>query len=405
MTFRGAEKAGRGLNDEALAFEISFLAALDPALEDIATHKQKVAVNAGSADPEAMAVRVRSLCEERGVDLKVAWVTGDDVSVQFKDMLSRGEGFPSLPSETTIDQWGLEPLCAQAYLGGFGIAEALRNGADIVVCGRVADASPVIGSAVWWHGWHREDFSKLAHALIAGHLIECSTYVTGGYYTGFKRELLQTNSCNNLGFPVAEIEADGTFVVTKEKDTDGVVNIQTVTAQLVYEIQGPLYYNSDVTAHLEGISLLQEGPDRVRVTGVAGSPPPPTTKIGITARGGWQAEFHYFLTGLDIKEKAEMIERQTMESMGEYKKEFSTLKFTVSGTVPTNPKNQDEATVDLRIFAQSRNPDLMSAGKHKGVAPDSPSFAKWCIENCLQGYPGATPAMDLRQAVGKPYFE
>jgi hypothetical protein len=183
------------------------------------------------------------------------------------------------------------------------------------------------------------------------------------------------------------------------------LNVQTVTGQLVYEIQGPLYYNSDVTARLDKIKLVQEGPTRVRVTGVEGFPPPPTTKIGVTAKGGWQAEFHFFLTGLDIKEKVEMIERQTIASMGEYRKEFKTLKFTVTGSVPVNPKNQDEATVDLRIFAQSKNPDVMSAGKHKGVAPDTPSFAKWCIENCLQGYPGGTPAMDMRQAIGKPFFE
>ena len=100
-----------------------------------------------------------------------------------------------------------------------------------------------------------------------------------------------------------------------------------------------------------------------------------------------------------------MVERQTIESMGLYRKDFHTLKFTVTGSVPENPKNQDEATVDLRIFAQTRNADLLSAGEHKGVAPDTPSFAKWCIENCLQGYPGATPAMDMRQGVGKPYLE
>jgi hypothetical protein len=216
---------------------------------------------------------------------------------------------------------------------------------------------------------------------------------------------LQANNFTNLGFPIAEIEADGGIVITKEENAGGILTVQTVTAQLLYEIQGPLYYNSDVTARLDGIKLTQEGPHRVRIAGVEGLPPPPTTKVGITAKGGWQAEFHFFLTGLDIKEKAKMIELQTRESMGDYQKHFQTLKFTVTGSVPVNPRNQNEATVDMRIFAQSRNPDVMSAGKHKGVAPDAPSFAKWCIENCLQGYPGGTPAMDLRQAVGKPFFE
>lgn len=405
MTFRGNEKASRDPQAEALSFEMSFISALKPGIKDIAKNKQKVAVNAGSCDPEAMARIVQQLVKDYGTELKVSWVTGDDVTKQFKQMLAQGEKFESLPSDTPIDQWGLEPVCAQAYLGGVGICEALKNGADIVICGRVADASPVIGAAMWYHNWGREDYDQLANALIAGHLIECSSYVTGGYYTGFKKELLAANNYANLGFPIAEIEADGQFIITKEENAGGIVSIQTVTSQLLYEIQGPLYYNSDVTARIDGVRMIQEGPNRVRVTGVAGSPPPPTTKIGITAKGGWQAEVHFFLTGLDIKEKAEMVERQTLESMGEYRKEFQVLKFTVTGSVPVNPRNQNEATVDLRIFAQTRNPDLVSAGQHKGVAPDTPCLGRWAIENCLQGYPGGTPAMDLRQSVGKPFFE
>lgn len=405
MTFRGNERASRAADAEQLAFEMSFISALKPAIQDIAKHRQKVAVNAGSGDPAAMAKIVQKLVADYDTDLKVYWVTGDDVTTQFKEMLKHGEKFPSLPSDTPIDQWGVEPVCAQAYLGGVGIAEALRRGADIVICGRVSDAAPVVGAAMWYHGWGREDFTVLAHALMAGHLLECSSYVTGGYYTGFKKELLRSDKCTNLGFPIGEIEANGEFVITKETSAGGLVNVGTVTSQLLYEIQGPLYYNSDVTARIDQIRLIEEGPDRVRVTGVIGLPPPPTTKIGITACGGWQAEVHFFLTGLDIEEKVELVKRQTLESIGPFRNEFTALTFNVTGSVAENPKNQASATVDLRIFAQSKNPDIMSAGTHKGVAPDTPSFAKWCIENCLQGYPGGTPAMDLRQSTGKPFFE
>ena len=407
MTFRGSQKIDHKLAStgaEGEAFESSFLAMLKPAISDVAKNKQKVIANAGGYDVDVLARRVQDMCKEAGTDLTVSWITGDEVTDQVNDLIRKGEKFSSLPSNTDIDQWGVEPVCAQCYLGGVGIAEALRHGADIVVCGRVADASPVVGAAMWWHNWGREDFTQLAHALIAGHLIECSSYVTGGYFTGFKK-FLKAKKFTNLGFPIAEIAVDGEFVVTKEKDTDGEISIPTITGQLVYEIQGPLYYNSDVTANLEQIKLVEVGPDRVRVTGVVGSPPPPTTKVGITAKGGWQAECHFFLTGLDIKEKAEMIEKQTIASMGEYRKEFHKLEFTTTGSVPCNPRNQDEATVDFRIFAQTRNPDVVSAGKVKSVAPDTPTFAKWVIENCLQGYPGGTPAMDMRQGVGKPYFE
>jgi hypothetical protein len=409
MTFRGSEKAhskANGISEaEGISFEASFIAALEPAILDIAKNKQKVAVNAGSCNVEAMARKVQDICREKGTNLKVSWVTGDDVLDQVRDLLSKGEEFKSLPSDTPIGDWNFEPIAAQCYLGGVGICEALKGGADIVVCGRVADASPVVGAAMWWHGWERENFDQLGNALVAGHMIECSAYVTGGYYTGFKKELLDKDNCTNLGFPIAEIEKTGEFVITKEKEAGGIVTVSTVTSQLLYEIQGPHYYNSDVTAVIDKIKIIEDGPNRVRISGIVGLPPPPTTKVGITARGGWQAEFHFFLTGLDIKEKAEWIERQTIFSMGDYRKDFHTLKFTVSGSVSEHPKNQDEATLDFRIFAQTRNADLVSAGKNTGVAPDKPSFAKWCIENCLQGYPGATPAMDMRQGIGKPYFE
>lgn len=378
MTMRGAQKleaVNAGL--ESQAYENSFILALKPGIKNIAKNGQKVVVNAGACDTAAMAKAVQQLCVDEGTDLKVSYVLGDDVTEEFKKLLAAGEKFPSLPSDTPIRDWAHEPLCAQAYLGGAGIAEALRAGADIVICGRVADASPVIGAAMWWHNWERTDFSKLANALIAGHLIECSSYVTGGAYSGFKKELLQGNDFTNLGFPIAEIGSNGQVVITKEKNSGGIVTVGTCSAQLVYEIQGPLYYNCDVTANLEKMSLVQEGTNRVRVLGVEGLPPPPTTKIGITAKGGYKAEFHFWLTGLDIAEKVKMVEQQTIESMGEHRKEFTTLTFTPIGSVAANPKNQNEATVDLRIVAQTKNPDLVSAGKTKGISPDQPTFAKW----------------------------
>lgn len=177
----------------------------------------------------------------------------------------------------------------------------MKNGADIVICGRVADAAPAIGAAAWWHGWDADNFDALAGSLIAGHLIECSTYATGGYYSGFK-DLF--DGCENLGYPIAAIEANGDAVYTKEENgTGGEMSVGTLTSQLVYEIQGPLYYNSDVTANIEGIKFEQVGKNQVRMTGVKGVAPPSTTKVGITAQGGYQAEFHYLFVGLDVQKK------------------------------------------------------------------------------------------------------
>lgn len=152
-----------------------------------------------------------------------------------------------------------------------------------------------MAAAAWWHGWSRTDFDSLAGALVAGHLIECSAYITGGYYAGFKKLM---DGCENLGFPIASIEADGTVVLTKEANTGGEISFGTVTTQMVYEIQGPLYFNSDVTADISGIKVEEIGKDEVKVSGIKGLPPPPTTRVGITAKGPFQAEFHYLFSGL-----------------------------------------------------------------------------------------------------------
>ena len=151
-------------------------------------------------------------------------------------------------------------MYAQCYLGSFGIVEALKNGADIVLCGRVADACPTIACSIYHYGWGREDYKQLASAFVAGHFIECSTYVTGGNFTGFKS--LPGKSIN-IGYPIVEMRADGDFIVTKQKNTDGMVTTGTCRAQLLYEIQGPLYYNSDVVARLDQIKIEQAGENRV----------------------------------------------------------------------------------------------------------------------------------------------
>jgi hypothetical protein len=184
----------------------------------------------------------------------------------------------------------------------------LKQGADIVIAGRVADAAPTVGAAIWWHGWDRSNLDELAGALMAGHIIECSAYATGGYYAGFK-DLME--NCENLGFPIATIEANGEVEFTKGAGPGGEMSVGTATSQLLYEIQGPYYFNSDVVADIEGLTLTQVGKDQVRMTGIKGLPPPPTTKVGITSETGklWQAEFHFFFVGLDIEEKVRILRR------------------------------------------------------------------------------------------------
>jgi hypothetical protein len=151
-----------------------------------------------------------------------------------------------------------------------------------------------IGIAAWWHGWDATHLNELAGALIAGHLIECSAFITGGYYSRFK-DLMKAKKHLNLGFPIAEVAANGECIITKEQNSNGVVNTETVTSQLLYEISGPLYFNSDVVARLDGVRLAELGEDRVSVSGIEGLAPPSTTRCGVTAHGGYQAEWHFYL--------------------------------------------------------------------------------------------------------------
>ena len=379
------------------AFEASFLEALEPALEDLARYGIKVAANAGNADVQGLYKLVCEMVRKKGLDgkVKVAWIGGDEVLPAINQGLKDGTSkFKNVYTGQVLEKWDFEPIYAHAYLGGMGIAEAFRQGAQIVVCGRVADASPVIGAAVWFHNWHREQLNELANAFVAGHLIECSNYVTGGNFTGFK-DLEEGGRWVDIGYPIAEISSNGRVVIAKQKNSGGTVSVHTCSSQLLYEIQGPWYFNSDVTAVLDQIWFEQLAADRVAVHGVQALPPPPTTKVGITARGGFQAEACYFMTGLNVAEKARMTEQQLRRGLAPYSHKFSTLSFSVLGTPGVDADTQNAATCVFRVFVQAREADDIAPAK----------FLRPVIDNIMQSYPGGTFHLDFRQGIPKPYFE
>jgi hypothetical protein len=376
------------------AYEPTFLEALEPALPYIAKYRIKVAVNAGASDTQKLHAVVEKMVKAKGLDLSVAWISGDEVLPTLLEAQKRGESpFENICTEEKLNDWAFEPIYAQAYLGGLGIAKAFVKGADIVICGRVSDASPVIGAAYWWHNWKRSDLDKLANAFVAGHLSECSSYSTGGNYTGFKD--LECLGWTNIGYPIVEISHSGDVVVTKNKGSGGEVSVNTLTSQFLYEIQGPWYFNSDVTAILDDISFERISTNRVALRGVKGALPPPTTKVGITAKPLYQAEMHWFITGLDIPAKARMIEQQIRAQMASHIHNFSHLDFQIIGSCAENPTNQNAATVDFRVIAQAR--------KAEDLAPSK--FVRPCIDPIMCAYPGATPHLDLRQAFPKEIYE
>lgn len=315
----------------------------------------------------------------------------------LQKLLAAGQSeFRNIYTGERLADWSFEPIYAQCYLGGLGIAAALAEGADIVLCGRVSDASPVIGAAYWYHGWQRDELDKLANAFVAGHLIECSNYVCGGNFTGFKALERGGDGWANIGYPIAEISKEGDVIITMQKHaTGGAVTVDTCTSQLLYEIQGPWYYNSDVTAVLDGIHFEQRGINRVAVHGVRSGPPPPTTKVGITARGGFQAEAWWFLTGLDVEDKARMLEVQIRRLLAPYSDRFTALKFDLLGASLPDARDQNRATVPLRIVVQAK--------RAEDLAPTR--FLKPITDNIMAGYPGATFHLDMRQGFARALFE
>lgn len=331
-----------------------FVDQLMPHLNSIAERGCKVVTNAGGFNPAALATRLRSLITKEGLGLKVAFVDGDNILKDLPALRDAGHKFESLDTGVPLSDWGHEPIVANAYLGGWGIVAALQNGADIVICGRVTDASLTLGPAAWWHGWKRDDWDQLASAVIAGHIIECGGHATGGNFTGFQ----QIPAMTKPGFPIAEIAEDGAIVITKHAQDGGAVTVDTVTAQLLYEIQGPRYLNPDVTAHIDSVTLALIGPNRVRMSGIEGSPPPPTTKVAVFAQIGFQIVKLVFATGLDVDAKAELLRSQIEEiTRGSAIEELSVTRL---GVPAPDPKSQWDATTTIRIMATARSEEALS---------------------------------------------
>jgi acyclic terpene utilization AtuA family protein len=327
-----------------------FLAQIKPHLATLAQRRIKVVTNAGGFDPAGLARALRELVAEAGVSLRVAHVEGDNVLDRLAEFHADGHGLEHLDTGAPVKDWGFDPIAANAYLGGFGIAEALRAGADIVITGRVTDASLTAGPAAWWHGWVPDDWDALAGAVTAGHIIECGAHATGGNFSGFRT----VPGMVKPGFPIAEVAADGSSVITKHGRDGGMVTVDTVTAQLLYEIQGPRYLNPDATVHLDTVRLTQLGPDRVAIGPVTGSPPPPTAKVALFAPIGYEICTMLFCTSPNVAEKVALLRDQLRLQLDGY---VDQLEVVPLGTAAADPENQWEATVGIRVIATARHPE------------------------------------------------
>lgn len=335
------------MKDPNRGYARTFLSQLEESLEIALERGVRIVTNAGGLNPAGLANAVRELATRQGLDVRVSHVEGDDLL---------GHGFPGA-------------LTANAYLGCWGIVECLNAGADVVVTGRVTDASLVVGPAAAYHGWSRHDLDALAGATVAGHVVECGTQATGGNFAFFT----ELADLTHPGFPIAEIAADGSAVITKHEGTGGAVTVDTVRAQLLYEIAGPRYLGPDVTTRFDTITLSATGPDRVTISGVRGEPPPETVKVCVNTLDGFRNSMTFVLCGLDIEEKAALVRRQLTGAV-----DSDGLYWTLARTDHQDADTEEAASALLHVTIKTPDPQQAKA------------FARAAVELALASYPGCT---------------
>ena len=361
------------LKDPSLGYARTFVKQLADCLALAQQRGVRIVANAGGLNPSGLATRLTELAQSQGIPARIAYVDGDN-------LLDRADELGLTDDE--------KPLTANAYLGAFGIAAALARGADVVVTGRVTDASLVVGPAIARFGWTRTSYDALAGAVVAGHVIECGTQATGGNFSGFRALLDGGLADRPLGFPIAEVAADGSSVITKHPGTGGQVSLDTVTAQLMYEIQSPAYLGPDVVTDLASIRLSQEAPDRVRISGVRGTPPPETLKVCLNYLGGFRNQAELVLTGLDLDAKADWVRRQAEAAWGADAP--ASVDWALARTDHADADTEEAASARLRVTVRDPSPDKV--GK---------AFTAPLVELALASYPGFT--LTAPPGPGTPY--
>ena len=379
MAILYGQKIQRG---EKAGYVGTFLKQLKQIASSCSEKNIKVVSNAGGLNPKSMAEEVKNILDSEGLNLKVAYIDGDDFMDKFDELKKNGEELKNLDTGVSLFKQSLPAVSANYYLGCWGIKQALDEGADIVICPRVTDAALVMGPAAWKFNWSRDDYDKLAGSLAAGHIIECGAQATGGNYSFFK----EVPSFQNVGFPIAEIEESGNFKIYKHKGTGGLVSTGTVTAQLLYEISSPKYLSPDVIAHFDSLKIKDLGDDKVFISNVKGSPPTSLHKACINLAGGYKNSMELIVTGLDIEEKAKIFTDELFRSLGG-KDEFDDVSIQLIRTDKEEPLTNEEAMAILKIDVKSSSPEKVGR-----------IFSAKVIELALANYPGWTAQSEIKQA-------
>ena len=349
--------------DETRGYALDFVsAAMKPNLELIAERGIKVVSNAGGVNPTACAQALRTVIQEQGLDLKVACIVGDDL-MNSKEQLQTagvtemfsGESFPPLDKLQSIN----------AYLGAFPIARALELGADIVVTGRCVDSAVTLGACIHAFGWGRDDVDQLAMGSLAGHILECGPQATGGNFTDWD----QVPGMVDMGYPIAEISSDGSFVCTKPDNTGGLVNVGTVSEQMLYEIGDPqAYMLPDVVCDFSTAKIEQVGENRVLVSGATGRPAPDTYKVSATYADQFRGGTYMTFYGIDAHKKARALGEAVFAAAGNAFKafgmpDFSETSIELLGTESHYGQfSEVDGSREVVMKIAAKHPDMMGIG-------------------------------------------
>ena len=290
--------------DPSKGYATDFVALVDRVLPELVAQNVRVIANAGGVNPHACVQALLEVAKKHGVKgLKIGVVEGDDILEQLDTLLEAGEEFRNMDTGAPLASVRDTVTSANVYLGAFPIAEALDAGAQIVLTGRGTDPGLVLGPLIHEFGWQADDYDRLAAGTIAGHIVECGAQCTGGNYTDWRK----VPDLANVGYPIIEAGADGDFVVTKHAGTGGLVTPDTVAHQLVYEMGDPsAYITPDCIADFTSFELSEDGPDRVRVSGVRGTAPTDTYKVSMSYHDGWKTTGQLTISGPDALDKARL---------------------------------------------------------------------------------------------------
>lgn len=391
--------ARQRMKDQSLGYAKTFVKQMEQVMATCLERGIKVVVNAGGLNPQGCAAAVQAVAEAQSLSPKIAWIDGDNLMPRMKALKAAGCEFKHLDTGQAL---GAQPvMTANAYLGCWGIVEALSHDADIVITGRTTDAAIVCGPAAWHHGWQKDDFDALAGAIAAGHVIECGCQATGGNYAFFQ----EVPDLSHPGFPIAEIAADGSSIITKHEGQGGLVSVGTVTAQLLYEIDAPAYKNPDVIARFDTIQIEQQVENRVSLRGTKGLPPPDSLKVSANQVKGWRGGIAVQITGLDAEAKAKVFEDALWASFPKGKGQFMEVHSELIRGNLLDPVSNEEHCSTLRImvkdFDQKKvEKDFPAAVVELGLANIPGLFGVPIPSNpCAVCWPATVPADQVPQAV------